>query len=54
MAYKYTVVSPGGYPVMVTEDERCRYKRETERSLLEAGYVIRVNGKRMSKKDAKE
>lgn len=34
--------------------ETCRYDREIERSILEAGLTIKLNGKRINKKDLTE
>lgn len=34
--------------------ENCRYDRRTEESLLEAGYRITLNGKRITKSMAKD
>lgn len=31
--------------------ESCRYDRKTERSLIEAGYTIKLNGRRITKKE---
>lgn len=31
--------------------ETCRYDKETERSLLESGHKIRLNGRLISKKE---
>ena len=31
--------------------ETCRYDNETERSLLESGYKIRLNGRLITKKE---
>lgn len=31
----------------------CRYTKETELALLEAGHTIKLNGKKITKKDVK-
>ena len=52
--YSYTVTSPGGVPMMRTAYERYRYDAQTELSMLDAGYTIRINGKRLTKKAVQE
>lgn len=37
--------------LVLSAPESCRYDRETERSLLAAGYTIKLNGKRITKKE---
>ena len=32
----------------------CRYEKEIEQDLLEAGYVIKIDGKKLTKKDVRE
>lgn len=32
----------------------CRYPKEVEMDLLEAGYVIKIDGKKLAKKDVRE
>lgn len=41
----YIVVSPTGAVVMYST--ACRYSRETEKSLMDAGYRIYINGKEL-------
>ena len=50
MEYPYVVVSPAGQ-VVLQAAAGCRYPKETERDLLENGYQIRLDGKRISKKE---
>lgn len=33
--------------------ESCRYPKETERSMLDAGYTIKLHGKKITKKEVK-
>lgn len=33
--------------------EGCRYPKEVERSLMEAGFTIKLHGKRITKKEIK-
>lgn len=49
MGYPYEVIPPPGQPGGVEAPESCRYSRETELSLIEAGYTIRLHGKRITK-----
>ena len=48
--YPYKVYDPNGSCVM-SAPASCRYDKETERSLLAAGYTIKLNGKRITKKE---
>lgn len=48
--YPYKVYNRDGRQVL-SAPESCRYDRKTERSLLAAGYTIKLNGKRITKKD---
>lgn len=32
----------------------CRYPKDVEMDLLEAGYVIKIEGKKLTKKDVRE
>ena len=48
--YPYKVYDPSGRLVLQAV-ESCRYDRETERHMILAGYTIRVNGKRITKKE---
>ena len=52
--YLYQVTSPGGVPMMRTEHPEYRYDAETELQMLDAGYRITVNGKRVTKKSLLE
>ena len=48
--YPYKVYDPSGRLVMQAT-ENCRYDRETERSMIRAGYTIKLSGKRITKKE---
>lgn len=50
--YPYQVFSPTGQPLMEAP-ESCRYPRKVELSILDAGYTIKLNGKRITKADHK-
>lgn len=51
--YPYKVYDQSGRLVLQAA-ESCRYDRETERSLLESGHTIRLNGKRITKKEVSQ
>lgn len=46
--YAYEVFGPAGQRVLQAPED-CRYPAKTELSLLEAGYTIRLHGKRITK-----
>ncbi len=37
---------------VLAAEERCRYPKDVELDLMENGYVIRLHGKRITKKEA--
>lgn len=49
----YQVVSPTGQPVM-SAPECCRYPRRIELDMLEAGYTIKLGGKRITKAEVRK
>lgn len=49
MQYDYEVISPPGQLGGLIAPASCRYNRKTELSLLEAGYIIRLQGKKITK-----
>lgn len=49
----YQVFNPQGVGIMQAP-EKCRYPRRVEISILEAGYTIRLNGKRITKTEARK
>ena len=53
MEYPYQVFNPSGQPIMETP-ESCRYPRYIEKDMLEAGYTIRLHGKRITKAEARK
>lgn len=53
MDFPYAVHNPAGVPVM-RATEICRYPRNVELSLLDAGYTIRLYGKRITKTDLRK
>ena len=52
MEYSYVVTGPGGN-VVLQAAAGCRYPKETERDLLESGYQIRLDGRKLTKKEIK-
>lgn len=53
MEYDYLVISPTGQPMMEAP-EVCRYPRRIEAQLLEAGYTIKLKGRRITKTEVKK
>lgn len=49
----YQVFNPQGVCIMHAP-ESCRYPRRVELSILEAGYMIRLNGKRITKTELRK
>ena len=49
----YQVYDPQGVGIMEAS-EKCRYPKRIELSLLEAGYSIRLNGKRITKTELRK
>lgn len=53
MDFLYQVFNPSGQCVMCAP-EICRYPRSVELSILEAGYTIKLNGKRITKSEIRK
>ena len=51
--YPYQISSPEG-SVVLQAPENCRYPRMIELSLMEAGYTIRLHGKRLTKAEVRK
>lgn len=51
--YPYTVTSPSGETVLQAA-ESCRYPRLVELALLEAGYIARLHGKKITKTEMRK
>lgn len=47
--FEYKIFSQRGDLVMQTSSQDCRYPARTELSMLNAGYRITLNGKRLTK-----
>ena len=50
----YEVIPPAGQPGGLIAPACCRYDRKTELSLLEAGYTIRLQGKKITKTEIRK
>ena len=51
--YPYQVFSPLGQLVMYSPAE-CRYPAKIELEMLEAGYIIRLHGKKITKTELRK
>lgn len=54
MDFPYEVIPPAGQLGGVVAPESCRYPKKIELSLLEAGYTIRLHGKRITKSEIRK
>lgn len=53
MELPYQVINPSGQPVMESP-ESCRYPRRIELDMLDAGYTIKLNGRKLTKSDIRK
>lgn len=53
MDCNYLIINPSGQPMMEAP-ESCRYSRRIELDMLDAGYTIKLNGKRITKADIRK
>ena len=51
--YPYTVPNPSG-EIVLQAAECCRYPRLVELALLEAGYIVRLHGKKITKTETRK
>ena len=51
--YPYTVTNPAG-EIVLQAAESCRYPRLVELTLLEAGYIVRLHGKKITKTETRK
>lgn len=51
--YLYTVTNPTG-EIVLQAAESCRYPRSVELALLEAGYIVRLHGKKITKTETRK
>lgn len=54
MVYAYEIIPPAGQLGGLIAPASCRYDRKTELSLLEAGYSIRLHGKKITKTEIRK
>ena len=54
MDLPYEVIPPPGQSGGVDAPESCRYPRHIELNLLEAGYTIRLHGKKITKAELRK
>lgn len=54
MTFAYEIIPPAGQDGGVIAPESCRYSKETELSLLDAGYTIRLHGKKITKTELRK
>lgn len=54
MIHAYEVIPPAGMSGGLIAPASCRYDPKTELSLLEAGYTIRLHGKKITKTELKK
>ena len=54
MKYPYEVIPPPGKSGGMVAPESCRYPRHIELDILEAGYTIRLHGKKITKTELRK
>lgn len=54
MEYPYEIIPPAGQPGGMVASENCRYPRHIELDILEAGYTIRLHGKKITKTELRK
>ena len=54
MEYPYEIIPPAGQSGGMVAPENCRYPRHIELDILEAGYTIRLHGKRVTKTELRK
>lgn len=54
MQFDYEVIPPTGQSGGLIAPACCRYDRKTELSLMEAGYTIRLQGKKINKTELRK
>lgn len=53
MEYPYQVISPMGH-IVASAPSNCRYPKNIELDMLEAGYTVRLNGKKITKAEVRK
>lgn len=51
--FPYEIFSPSGQPIMHAP-ESCRYPKRIELDMLEAGYAIRLHGRKITKTEVRK
>ena len=51
--HPYRIFDPSG-GIVLSAPECCRYSRSIESSILEAGYTIKLNGRKLTKTEVKK
>lgn len=54
MTHEYEIIPQAGQPGGLIAPASCRYDRKTELSLLDAGYTIRLHGKKITKSELRK
>ena len=54
MEFPYQIIPPPGQPGGLIAPEACRYPRRIELDILEAGYTIRLHGKKITKTELRK
>lgn len=54
MEYPYEVIPPPGQLGGMVAPESCRYSRQMEQKLLEAGYTIKLHGRKITKTEVRK
>ena len=54
MEYPYEVIPPSGQSGGLIAPESCRYPRHIELDILEAGYTIRLHGRKITKTELRK
>lgn len=53
MVHNYEVIGPDGQPKL-SAPASCRYPRHIELQMLECGYTIKLDGKRLTKTEVRK
>ena len=54
MEFPYQIIPPPGQSGGLIAPEICRYPRQVELDILEAGYTIRLHGKKITKTELRK
>ena len=53
MEFPYEVFNPAGQKIVIAPED-CRYPQHIELDMLEAGYTIRLHGKKITKTELRK